>query len=72
MIRFETTMGNLDIELFHDDAPLTVDNFLQYVRSGFQRPPTADWPQQWELLINGFFREAVSQPLPGQASSFLS
>ena len=44
----------------------------QYVRSGFQRAPTADWPQQWELLINGFFREAVSQPLPGQASSFIS
>lgn len=44
----------------------------QYVRSGFQRAPTADWPQQWEQLINGFFREAISQPLPGQASSFIS
>jgi TetR/AcrR family transcriptional regulator len=34
----------------------------QYVRSGFRRPPTADWPQQWQLLMVGFFREAVSQP----------
>jgi TetR/AcrR family transcriptional regulator len=44
----------------------------QYVRSGFQRPPTADWPQQWELMMGDFFRDAVSQPLPGQASSLVS
>lgn len=44
----------------------------QYVRSGFQRSPTADWPQQWELLMHGFFREAVKQSLPGQANSLVS
>ena len=42
----------------------------QYVRSGFQRSPTADWPQQWDLLMRGFFRDAVSQQVPGQASTF--
>lgn len=42
----------------------------QYVRSGFTRSPTADWPKQWEQLMNGFFRAAISQPMPGQASSF--
>jgi TetR/AcrR family transcriptional regulator len=41
----------------------------QYVRSGFRRSPVTDWPQQWELLIGGFFRQAISQPVPGQASS---
>jgi len=41
----------------------------QYVRSGFSRPPTADWPRQWKLLMGEFFREAVSQPMPGQATS---
>jgi len=44
----------------------------QFVRSGFNRPPTADWQQQWQLIIHGFFREAVSQPLHGQASSVIS
>lgn len=44
----------------------------QYVRSGFQRAPTSDWAKQWELLIGGFFREAISQPLPGQATSLVS
>ncbi len=42
----------------------------QYVRSGFKRPPTEDWKQQWDLLIEGFFKEAVSQAIPGQGSSF--
>jgi TetR/AcrR family transcriptional regulator len=44
----------------------------QYVRSGFQRPPTVDWQQQWQLLMQGFFKEAVSQPIPGHASSLIS
>jgi len=44
----------------------------QYVRSGFQRPPTADWAQQWDLLMSNFFRNAVSQPIPGQAGTFVS
>jgi len=44
----------------------------QYVRSGFRRPPTADWQAQWDLLMQGFFREAVPQPLSGKASGFVS
>ncbi|KZX55978.1 nucleoid occlusion factor SlmA [Halioglobus sp. HI00S01] len=42
----------------------------QYVRSGFKRTPTEGWKAQWDLLIDGFFREAVSQPAPGQSSSY--
>jgi TetR/AcrR family transcriptional regulator len=44
----------------------------QYVRSGFQRLPTAEWARQWELMMGGFFRHAITQPLPGQATSFVS
>lgn len=43
----------------------------QYVRSNFQRPPTAEWSQQWDQLMRGFFREAVTQPIPGKASGFV-
>lgn len=39
----------------------------QYVRSGFRRSPTADWPAQWQQLMRGFFREAITQAVPGQA-----
>ena len=32
----------------------------QYVRSGFHRAPTEGWPEQWQLLMAGFFRPAVA------------
>ena len=44
----------------------------QFVRSGFRRSPTADWDVQWEVLMQGFFREVVSRPLTGQATSLVS
>ncbi len=28
----------------------------QFVRSGFKRRPTEAWPEQWPLLMDGFFR----------------
>jgi TetR/AcrR family transcriptional regulator len=40
----------------------------QYVRSGFSRSPTAEWTGQWAFLMGGFFREAITQPIPGKAS----
>lgn len=35
MVIFSTSMGDITIELFHDQAPITVANFLQYVDEGF-------------------------------------
>lgn len=35
MVRFTTSMGEILIELYADEAPLTVENFLSYVRDGF-------------------------------------
>jgi peptidyl-prolyl cis-trans isomerase A (cyclophilin A) len=34
MIRFETSHGSFLVELFPDDAPVTVENFLRYVDDG--------------------------------------
>lgn len=34
MVRFETSLGAFTIELFDQDAPVTVENFLQYVDDG--------------------------------------
>jgi cyclophilin family peptidyl-prolyl cis-trans isomerase len=34
MVRFETTLGAFTIELFEEDAPVTVRNFLEYVDAG--------------------------------------
>jgi cyclophilin family peptidyl-prolyl cis-trans isomerase len=35
VVKLETNFGDIMIELFEDDAPITVDNFLMYVKSGF-------------------------------------
>ena len=35
MIRLQTSMGTIDIELDHDKAPVTAENFEQYVKDGF-------------------------------------
>ncbi len=34
-VLMETSMGNVKIELFKDKAPITVRNFLSYVKEGF-------------------------------------
>ncbi len=34
-IQMKTNMGNIELELYGDKAPLTVKNFLQYVDEGF-------------------------------------
>ena len=32
---FETTKGNITIELFEKEAPISTENFLKYVDDGF-------------------------------------
>lgn len=34
VVRIETTIGDVDIELFDNDAPVTVSNFLRLIREG--------------------------------------
>jgi len=34
MVKLETSMGDIEIELFEDKAPKTVANFLEYVKAG--------------------------------------
>ncbi len=35
VVVMETTMGNVTMELFADQAPISVNNFLQYAHAGF-------------------------------------
>lgn len=35
LLTMETSLGSFDIELYVDDAPITTENFLAYVDSGF-------------------------------------
>lgn len=40
----------------------------QFVRSGFQRSPTENWPDQWQQLSTGFLRELQTTTATGQNS----
>ena len=35
LVKLETSMGDITLELYPDKAPVTVANFLQYVKDGF-------------------------------------
>jgi peptidyl-prolyl cis-trans isomerase A (cyclophilin A) len=35
MVIFSTTLGDIRIEFFKDEAPITTENFLSYIRDGF-------------------------------------
>lgn len=35
MVIMETSEGNIEIELFHDKAPISARNFMDYVEAGF-------------------------------------
>jgi peptidyl-prolyl cis-trans isomerase A (cyclophilin A) len=52
-----TSMGNVKIELFQKEAPISVKNFLSYVKDGFYNGTT------FHRVIPGFMiREAVLPP----------
>lgn len=50
--RFHTQRGEFSVELFADDAPLTVENFVNLARSGFYNGTT------FHRVIPGFMAQA--------------
>ncbi|HEY9162439.1 MAG TPA: peptidylprolyl isomerase [Desulfomonilia bacterium] len=35
MVTLSTTLGDIKIELFKDEAPITTENFISYIKDGF-------------------------------------
>ena len=48
VVKLETSMGDITLELYQDKAPVTVANFLEYVKSGFYNGTI------FHRVINGF------------------
>jgi peptidyl-prolyl cis-trans isomerase B (cyclophilin B) len=48
LVKLETSMGDITLELYPDKAPVTVANFLDYVKSGFYHGTI------FHRVINGF------------------
>ena len=77
MILFETTLGNITIELFETDAPETTANFKQYVEDGFYNGTIFHRVIDGFMIQGGGFEPGMIQkdtrdPISNEASSGLS
>jgi peptidyl-prolyl cis-trans isomerase A (cyclophilin A)/peptidyl-prolyl cis-trans isomerase B (cyclophilin B) len=62
-VTMQTNMGDFVIELNHDKAPKTVDNFLAYVKSGFYNGLLMHRVAKGQLIQGGGFDQKL-QPRP--------
>ncbi|MEE2820729.1 MAG: peptidylprolyl isomerase [Pseudomonadota bacterium] len=77
MILFETTLGNITIELFETDAPETTANFKQYVEDGFYKGTIFHRVIDGFMIQGGGFEPGMIQkdtrdPISNEASNGLS
>ena len=77
MILFETTLGNITIELFETDAPETAANFKQYVEDGFYDGTIFHRVIDGFMIQGGGFEPGMIQkdtrdPISNEASNGLS
>ena len=77
MILLETTLGNITIELFENDAPLTTANFKQYVEDQFFDGTIFHRVIDGFMVQGGGFEPGMSQketrdPIDNEASNGLA
>jgi peptidyl-prolyl cis-trans isomerase B (cyclophilin B) len=77
VILFETTLGNITIELFETDAPETTANFKQYVEDGFYNGTIFHRVIDGFMIQGGGFEPGMIQkdtrdPISNEASNGLS
>lgn len=76
VVTMETSLGNIKIELFEKEAPISVKNFLDYTKSGFYNGTI------FHRVINGFMiqgggfttefkQKATNQPIKNEATNGL-
>lgn len=76
VVVMETSMGNMEIELFADKAPVTVSNFLAYVDAGFYNDTIFHRVIPGFMIQGGGFDEAMNQkptkaPIKNEAANGL-
>ncbi len=63
-VELSTTLGDFTIELFDDDAPITVENFLTYVDDGFFDGTIFHRVISRFMVQGGGFTEAMKEKTP--------
>jgi peptidyl-prolyl cis-trans isomerase B (cyclophilin B) len=77
VILFETTLGNITLELFETDAPETTANFKQYVEDGFYNGTIFHRVIDGFMIQGGGFEPGMIQketrdPIANEASNGLA
>ena len=77
MILLETTLGNITLELFENDAPETTANFKQYVEDGFYDGTIFHRVIDGFMIQGGGFEPGMDQketraPIQNEASNGLA
>jgi len=77
VILFETTLGNITLELFETDAPETTANFKQYVEDGFYNGTIFHRVIDGFMIQGGGFEPGMGQkdtrdPIKNEASNGLA
>jgi cyclophilin family peptidyl-prolyl cis-trans isomerase len=75
-VEFQTSFGNFVIELYPDKAPKTVDNFMEYVNSGFYEHTLFHRVMERFVVQGGGFSPDMKQkktlpPIPNEANNGL-
>jgi peptidyl-prolyl cis-trans isomerase A (cyclophilin A) len=75
-VELKTTMGDIVLELDHDKAPKSVDNFLAYVKSGYYKNTIFHRVIDGFMIQGGGYDEKLkgkptSKPIPLEASNGL-
>lgn len=76
-VRIQTTMGDIDVELARDAAPLTTANFVRYAVDGFYDRLQFHRVVEGSLIQGGgysasWFERPVRDPVPSEADSGLT
>ncbi len=77
MVTFKTNYGDITLELFADKAPVTVENFLSYVKEGFYDGTVFHRVIDGFMIQGGGFTEDMAQkdtkaPIKNEANSGVS
>jgi peptidyl-prolyl cis-trans isomerase A (cyclophilin A) len=65
VVLMETSMGNITVELFPKEAPVTVKNFISYVKSGFYGGTTFHRVMPGFMIQGGGFTADMKQKPTG-------
>ena len=72
LTQFRTPLGDIDVELFDEDKPVTTENFIRYVKSGrYENTFIHRWEPEFVIQGGGFLRQIEFLPIRALSPSLV-